>query len=44
MRHGSFTMTLPNNTEYSILQVKMLVKEIELGMKRKISLDDWEKL
>jgi len=41
MRHGVFTLTLPNNAEYSIPQIKMLIKEIELGIKRKISLEEW---
>ena len=44
MRFGTFTLTLPNNTEYSVPQVKMLLKEIELGMKRKITLEEWQKL
>jgi predicted RNA binding protein YcfA (HicA-like mRNA interferase family) len=44
MRHGAFTFTLPNNTEYSIPQIKMLLKEIEEGIKKKISLEDWQKL
>jgi hypothetical protein len=44
MRYESFTFTVPNNKEYSVPQVKMLVKEIELGIKRKISQEEWEKL
>ncbi len=44
MRRRTFTLTLPNNAEYSIPQVKMLLKEIELGIKRKISLEEWQKL
>jgi hypothetical protein len=44
MRHETFTLTLPNNPEYSIPQIKMLLKEIELGIKMKISLEDWQKL
>lgn len=44
MRRGSFTLALPNNSEYSIPQVKMLVKEIELGINKKINLGEWEKL
>ena len=43
-RCGTFTLTLPNNAEYSIPQIKMLLKEIELGIKMKISLEDWQKL
>ncbi|OGP66584.1 MAG: hypothetical protein A2170_17650 [Deltaproteobacteria bacterium RBG_13_53_10] len=44
MRYGSFTFTLPNNSEYSVPQVKMLVKEIELGIRKTISLKEWDAL
>jgi hypothetical protein len=44
MRHGSYTFTLPSNNEYSIPQVKMLLKEIEQGISKEISLDDWDGL
>jgi hypothetical protein len=44
MRYGTFTLTLPGNVEYSIPQIKMLLKEIELGIKKKISLEEWEEL
>jgi predicted RNA binding protein YcfA (HicA-like mRNA interferase family) len=44
MRYGTFTLTLPHNTEYSIPQIRMLLKEIELGLRRKIPLEEWERL
>ena len=44
MRRGTFTLTLPSNMEYSIPQTRMLLKEVELGTKKKISLEEWEKL
>jgi hypothetical protein len=44
MRYGTYTLTLPSNTEYSIPQIKMLLKEIEVGIKKKLSLEDWQKL
>jgi hypothetical protein len=44
MRYGTFTLTLPNNAEYSIPQIKMLLREIALGIKKKISLEEWQKL
>ena len=44
MRYGTFTLTLPHNTEYSIPQIRMLLKEIELGLKKKIPLEEWETL
>jgi len=44
MSCGTFTLTLPGNAEYSIPQVKMLLKEVELGIKKKIALEEWEEL
>ncbi|MBW2740911.1 MAG: type II toxin-antitoxin system HicA family toxin [Deltaproteobacteria bacterium] len=44
MRYGTYTFSLPNNKEYSVPQVKMLLNEIENGIRKKISLDEWEKL
>ena len=44
MRYGSYTFTLPGNNEYSIPQVKMLLKEIEQGINKEISLDHWDGL
>jgi hypothetical protein len=44
MRYGTFTLTLPSNEEYSISQLKMLLREIEDGIDRKFSLDEWERL
>ena len=44
MRCGTFTLTLPGNAEYSVPQIKVLLKEIELGTKKKISLEKWQEL
>ena len=44
MRYGTYTFTLPNNKEYSVPQVKILLNEIENGIREKILLDEWEKL
>ena len=44
MRHGAYTFTVPSNKEYSVPQVKMLLKEIEHGIIKEISLDGWERL
>jgi predicted RNA binding protein YcfA (HicA-like mRNA interferase family) len=44
MRHGRYTLTLPNNYEYSVPQVKMLLKEMERGLRRKISMEEWQAL
>ena len=44
MRHGTFTFTLPSNAEFSIPQLRTLLKEIELGFHRKIPLTEWQDL
>jgi hypothetical protein len=44
MRYGSYTLTLPNNKEYSVPQIKMVLKEIEHGINKKISFEEWENL
>ncbi len=44
MRLGTYTLTLPSNREYSVAQVKMLLKEIEEGIGRHISVEEWEQL
>jgi hypothetical protein len=43
MRFGTFTLTLPNNSEYSVPQLKMHLREIETGIRRKISLEEWQR-
>ena len=44
MRYGTYTLTLPSNKEYSVPQIKMILKEIERGTRKKISLKKWENL
>lgn len=29
MRYGSYVLTIPNNPEYSVPQLKMMIKELE---------------
>ena len=44
MRYGEHTMTIPNNPEFSVPQLKMLLRQIEKILGRKISLSEWQKL
>jgi hypothetical protein len=44
MRYGTHTLPIPNNSEYSVPQLKMLIKEVESILEKEISLDEWEKL
>ncbi|MFQ5965784.1 MAG: hypothetical protein ACE5KZ_16040 [Candidatus Scalinduaceae bacterium] len=44
MRYATYTLTLPNNKEYSVPQIKMLLNEIKHGTNKKISLEEWNNL
>ena len=44
MRYGSNVLTIPNNPEYSVSQLKMMLKELEIIIGRAISLEEWDKL
>lgn len=34
-------MTIPNNSEFSVLQLKLLLKQVEKILGRKISSSEW---
>jgi hypothetical protein len=44
MRNGKYTLNIPNNKEYSIPQLKILLHEIEQGIGRKITIEEWYSL
>jgi len=44
MRYGTHTLAIPNNAEYSVPQLKALLKEMEQIMGRKIPLLEWQDL
>ena len=44
MRHGTDTLPLPNNKEYSVPQIKMLKNEVEHGIGKQISIGEWENI
>jgi len=44
MRFGAYTLTLPSNNEFSVPQTKMLLKEVERGTEKTISVEEWEGL
>ena len=43
MRYGAYTLTIPNNPEYPVAQLKMLIGEVEHILGRRISLMEWDK-
>ena len=36
-------LTIPSNREFSVPQLKMMLKEVEGIIEREIALDDWER-
>jgi len=44
MRYGAYTLTIPNNPEYPVPQLKMLIREMEHILGRNISLVEWDRL
>lgn len=41
---GTHRLTIPSNPEYSVPQLKLLLKEIEIILERAISLEEWDQL
>lgn len=41
---GSYRLTIPSNAEYSVPQLRMMIREVEDILNRKISVDEWNKL
>jgi len=44
MRYGERTLTIPNNTEFSVPQLRVLLKQVEGLLGKKISLSEWQGL
>ena len=41
---GQYRQTIPTNAEYSVPQVRMLLRQIEAVLGRPVPLDEWEAL
>ncbi len=44
MRYGNHTLTIPNNSEYSVPQLKGMIRELEKIIGRTITIEEWEEL
>jgi len=44
MRYGPHTLAIPSNAEFSVPQLKMLLKEIQQITEKKLSLEEWQEL
>ena len=41
MIHGGHRLAIPSNSEYSVPQLRMLIREVEAILGRAIALDEW---
>ena len=44
MVYGQHRITIPSNMEYSVPQLRMMIREVELIIGRQISTDEWNNL
>jgi predicted RNA binding protein YcfA (HicA-like mRNA interferase family) len=44
MTYQQYRLTIPSNSEYSVPQLKMMIKEVENIMSREITIDEWNEL
>ena len=42
--YGQKRQTVPSNSDYSLPQVRMLLRQVEFVLGRKISAEEWEQL
>lgn len=41
---GNYRQTIPSNAEYSVPQLRMLVRQVEVILNRNLSAEEWAKL
>jgi hypothetical protein len=44
MVYGHHRLAIPNDAEYSVKKLRMMIREIEALLNRKISADEWNNL
>ena len=44
MTHGSRRLTIPSNAEYSVPQLRMMIREVQQIIGREIGADEWRDL
>ncbi len=44
MIYAEYRLTIPSNDEYSVPQLRMMVREIEVILEREITLEEWNSL
>ena len=41
MVYGEYRLTIPSNNEYSVPQLRMMIREVEVILEREITLEEW---
>jgi uracil phosphoribosyltransferase len=44
MVYENHRLTIPSNKEYSVAQLRMMLREVEAIMGREVAADEWESL
>ncbi|MBG1269209.1 type II toxin-antitoxin system HicA family toxin [Nostoc sp. WHI] len=44
MVYGQHRLTIPSNDEYSVPQLRMMIREVEVILEREIMIDEWNSL
>jgi predicted RNA binding protein YcfA (HicA-like mRNA interferase family) len=44
MVYQQYRLTIPSNSEYSVPQLRMMIREVETIIARQINIDDWNEL
>lgn len=44
MLRGNHRLAIPSNDEYSVPQLRMMIREVEDIIERRITLDEWSRL
>ncbi len=44
MVYRQYRLTIPSNVEYSVPQLRMMIREIEAIIGRELTIDEWDKL
>jgi predicted RNA binding protein YcfA (HicA-like mRNA interferase family) len=44
MVYQQYRLTIPSNSEYSVPQLRMMIREVETIIARQINIDEWNEL
>ncbi|MCC5661101.1 hypothetical protein LC608_29870 [Nostoc sp. XA010] len=44
MVYGQHRLTIPSNDEYSVPQLRLMIREVEVILEREITLEEWNSL